>query len=340
MSSAAEGAGGVLAAQGAGSVPAPAAAGDRSVPQPAPVAWTRSAAPFGRRLLHVIRNEPLGAYRLLWAAEGQSPPVSAAPAPVPGQFAMIAAAERWGAGIEERPYLPRAFSIARISDDGECCFMVEDVGPGTKRLCELGSGDGLWVLGPLGRGFSPAPKGARTILVGGGVGIAPLAILQDAIALDGGLGKCVTLLGFRDASHARGATLLRDPVVATDDGSMGYHGLVTDLLQQELAAAAGVAAVVRACGPPAMLEAVRAICERTGVSAELALEAGMACGFGACHGCVVARRGGGYLRVCVDGPVVDAAELERVSAAGVHEDEGTLGFDACPPAGRAVGGPR
>ena len=71
--------------------------------------------------------------------------------------------------------------------------------------------------------------------------------------------------------------------------------------------------MVYACGPGAMLEAVRALCEQTGTPAQLALEAGMACGFGACFGCVVPRRGGGYLRVCVDGPVLDAALLEGVS---------------------------
>jgi NAD(P)H-flavin reductase len=98
--------------------------------------------------------------------------------------------------------------------------------------------------------------------------------------------------------------------VATDDGSVGHHGLLTDLLAVELQD--DPHAVVYACGPAPMLEAVRAMCARSGVPAQLALEAGMACGFGACFGCVVPRRGGGYLRVCLDGPVVDAAELERV----------------------------
>ncbi len=290
-------------------------------------AGEHTPAPFCRRLLQVTANEKVGAYRLLWALDRD------APAPLPGQFAMIAAAQGWGAGVDERPFLPRAFSIARRREDGQCAFLIEDVGPGTARLCALSPGEGLWVLGPLGRGFTPAPAGRRTILVGGGIGIAPLMILQDAIlgagaavgsgtaagvgvrfgadATPGESASCVALLGFRGREHAHGASLLHEPQVATDDGSVGHRGLVTDLLERHLGDESP--AVVRACGPPAMLESVRAICERRDIAAELALEAGMACGYGACYGCAVPRRGGGYLRVCVDGPVVDAAELERVS---------------------------
>jgi dihydroorotate dehydrogenase electron transfer subunit len=260
--------------------------------------------PFGRRLLPVVANEQVGAYRLLWVLDRDGPP------PRAGQFAMIAAAQGWGGGVDERPFLPRAFSIARRQDDGRCAFLIEDVGPGTARLCALQPGEELWVLGPLGCGFSRAPEGHKTILLGGGIGIAPLMILQDAIAVEGSLEGSVALLGFRGRAHAQGASLLREPVLATDDGSVGHHGLVTDLLEQQLSD--GSPTVVRACGPPAMLESVRAICEHDGVQAELALEAGMACGYGACYGCAVPRRGAGYLRVCVDGPVVDAADLERV----------------------------
>ncbi len=164
------------------------------------------------------------------------------------------------------------------------------------------------MLGPLGRGFQLERQDLeprRALLVGGGVGIAPLAILQDTLDRDS-----TVLLGFRDRARAAGAALLRDARVASDDGSVGHHGLVTELLAAELERDAH--AVVYACGPAAMLEGVRAMCEERAVPAQLALEAGMACGFGACFGCVVARRDGGYLRVCVDGPVVDAAELACV----------------------------
>jgi NAD(P)H-flavin reductase len=259
-----------------------------------------SHASLARRLLRVSANEALGAYRVLRVADAD------APEPQPGQFAMLAAAERWGGGCDERPYLPRAFSIARRSA-GEWHFLLDDVGPGTRRLGELQSGEWLWALGPLGRGFAPPTDGRRAILAGGGAGIAPLAILQDALGRDP-----TVLAGFRDGARARGATLLAGARVATDDGSAGHHGPLTDLLEAELRSDAH--AVVYACGPAAMLEAVRALCERDQVPAQLALEAPMACGFGACYGCAVARRGGGYLRVCVDGPVVDAAQLETVDA--------------------------
>jgi NAD(P)H-flavin reductase len=242
--------------------------------------------------------DELGAYRVLRVADPWDGD------PQPGQFAMLATVERWGGLEDGRPYLPRAFSVARRRG-GELHFLLEDVGPGSRRLCELCAGDRVWVLGPLGRGFNSPPAGRSPILVGGGAGIAPLAILQDSLECE-----AAVLLGFRDAARARGATLLRDPVVATDDGSAGYHGLVTDLLAAALRRDAD--AVVYGCGPAGMLEGVRAICAEHGIPAQLALEAAMACGFGACFGCVVPRRGGGYLRVCVDGPVIDAAELEHV----------------------------
>jgi dihydroorotate dehydrogenase electron transfer subunit len=273
----------------------------------------RSAnAPFGRRLLKVAGVDELGAYRVLRVTDLDGP------APRPGQFTMLAAVEHWGGGEDERPYLARAFSVARWLADrrsrrssigGEAHYLMEDVGPGTRRLCELVAGDEVWVLGPLGQGFTMPLDGRRALLVGGGVGIAPLAILQDALEAEAER-EVTVLLGFRDAARAEGAALLRGAQVATDDGSVGHHGLLTDLLMGELER--DDRAVVYACGPAPMLEAVRAICADTDVPAQLALEAGMACGFGACYGCAVPKRGGGYLRVCVDGPVIDAAELEHV----------------------------
>ena len=269
-----------------------------------------STAPLQRRQLTVTAVEQLGAYTVLRAADADGPEgEGGGRVPHPGQFAMLAAVERWGGGEDERPYLARAFSYARHRD-GEAHFLLEDVGPGTRRLCELRPGERMWALGPLGRGFRTGGRDLdrrRAILVGGGVGIAPLAILQDSLE-----DPATVLLGFRDRSRAEGAALLREARVATDDGSAGHHGLVTELLARELDH--DPRAVVYACGPAGMLEGVRALCERERVPAQLALEAGMACGYGACFGCVVPRRRGGYLRVCVDGPVIDAAELDAVEA--------------------------
>ena len=267
-----------------------------------------SVAPFTRRRLAVTGMDELGAYRVLRVADPD------APEPDPGQFAMLAAAERWGGGDEERPYLPRAFSIARRVG-AESHFLLEDVGPGSRRLCELQAGERVWLLGPLGRGFRQPTDGRRALLVGGGIGIAPLVILADTLVDAGphagpGTPPSAAILGFRDGERARVASLIEGARVATDDGSAGHHGPCTDLLEAELALDAHV--VVYACGPAPMLEAVRAMCAERSVPAQLALEAPMACGFGGCFGCTVARRGGGYLRVCVDGPVIDAEQLEHV----------------------------
>jgi dihydroorotate dehydrogenase electron transfer subunit len=275
----------------------------------------RTLAPLGRRLCPVVAYARYGAYDVITVLDADGPP------PQAGQFYMLSAGERWGGGRDERPFLPRAFSVLRRRDDGTLDFLLEDVGPGTRRLCELRAGDGLWLLGPLGVGFRPPDSGRRPLLVGGGVGIAPLAIWQDELGAAPASGlrppspaapsaSPRALLGFRDAAHAEGAALLAGARVATDDGSVGYHGLVTDLLRPELGCDAR--ATVYACGPPPMLEAVRTLCGREGVPAQLALESGMACGFGACFGCVVPTRGG-YVRLCVDGPVLDAGELEMVA---------------------------
>jgi NAD(P)H-flavin reductase len=263
---------------------------------------TRTLAPFGRRAALVTAREQHGAYTVIRCLD------RGGPAPDPGQFYMLSSAERWGGGEAERPFLPRAFSVLRAGV-GELQFLLEDVGPGTKRLSELRPGDDLAVVGPLGNGFAPPREHRAPVLVGGGVGIAPLAIWQDALP-----DNTRVLLGFRDGAHAAGAALLTAPEVATDDGTVGHHGLVTELLEDELDDR-GDEVEVYACGPPAMLEAVRALCVERDVPAQLALESGMACGFGACFGCVVPTVDG-YIRLCLDGPVLDAARLETALIAG------------------------
>jgi dihydroorotate dehydrogenase electron transfer subunit len=274
----------------------------------------RTLAPLGRRPTSVVERRQYGAYTVLTVADPQ------APRPDPGQFYMLTAAERWGGGTDERPFLPRAFSVMRAHEDQTLDFLLEDVGPGTNRLGELAAGDQLLLLGPLGKGFARPRDGRRPILVGGGVGIAPLAIWGDSLGA-----SALTLLGFRDAAHAEGAALIPGARIATDDGSRGYHGLVTALLGAELGC--DPRAEVYACGPPPMLEAVRALTAEAGVPAQLAMESGMACGFGACFGCVVATRRG-YVRLCVDGPVIDAGELDHVWRPDAASSSQNAGLDA------------
>src|SRR5918998_5988982 len=174
----------------------------------APRTEPRTLAPPERRTAVVTAVGRLGAYALITARDAGGPQD-----PRPGQFYMLAAADRWGGGADERPYLPRAFSHARARG-GRLSFLLEAVGPGTERLAELREGEGLHLVGPLGIGWRPTP---RAILVGGGIGAAPLLCLEDEL----GPGHPV-LLGFRSAAHAEVASLFaRDVELATDDGSAG-----------------------------------------------------------------------------------------------------------------------
>jgi NAD(P)H-flavin reductase len=263
----------------------------------------RTLAPPERRVARVAGVERLGAYHLIGAED------PGAAEPQPGQFYMLSSERGWGGQEGERPYLPRAFSYARArARQGGVAldFVLEAIGPGTGRLAGLAPGDGLCLVGPLGIGFDLGAGGGRPVLVGGGIGVAPLLCLEEEL-LRGGEEPRV-LLGFRSAAHAQAEALFAgEPAVVTDDGSVGRRAFVTELLREELDP--DPAARVFACGPPPMLEAVRALCAERETPAQLALESGMACGFGACFGCVVPTRDG-YLRLCIDGPVLDAERLE------------------------------
>jgi NAD(P)H-flavin reductase len=263
----------------------------------------RTLAPPERRVARVSGVERLGAYHMIGAEDGDGPE------PQPGQFYMLSSERGWGGHDGERPYLPRAFSHARARASGSGValdFLLEAIGPGTGRLAELAPGDGLALVGPLGIGFDRHAGGGRPLLVGGGIGVAPLLCLEEELAQGGEEPR--VLLGFRTAAHAQAAALfVGEPAVVTDDGSVGRQAFVTELLREELDA--DPAARVFACGPPPMLEAVRGLCAERETPAQVALESGMACGFGACFGCVVPTRDG-YLRLCVDGPVLDAERLD------------------------------
>ena len=276
----------------------------------------RVLAPLGRRLAEVTRNVTSGGYRIFSALDRDGP------APRAGQFYMLATAARWHAR-EERPFLGRAFSVAdAATEEGgtRLDFLVTEVGPGTERLAALEAGEGLWITGPLGRPFSAPrelnPETAGAILVGGGIGVAPLAIWRRVLA-DAGTPARV-LLGFRDRPHSGGLDLFdcSEVRLASEDGHAGHRGYVTDLLAVLLEGDDAATAVVYACGPPGMLEVVREMCVARRVACELAMEAPMACGFGACMGCAVPLAEGGYMRLCVDGPVVEAARIETALVPG------------------------
>ena len=279
----------------------------------------RVVAPFGRRAARVVGNRESGGYRIFSAVD------QSGPEPRAGQFYMLAAARGWGGGSGERPYLPRAFAVATAESraDGVLLeFLAEAVGPGTARLATLAEGEELLITGPLGRPFSPPRElnedAAGAVLVGGGIGIATLAIWRHELVAAGIPSR--TLLGFRDRAHSGGTELFdcSEIRLASEDGHAGHRGYVTDLLAVLLEGEdAARSAAVYACGPPAMLEAVREMCASRGVACELAMESPMACGFGACMGCAVPLAEGGFMRLCVDGPVVRGDRLETALVAGV-----------------------
>jgi dihydroorotate dehydrogenase electron transfer subunit len=270
------------------------------------------SAPLGRRLCEVTENRASGGYRVFSLRDEEGP------APEAGQFYMLAAERHW----QERggrPFLPRALSVADAVPS-RLDFLIEGIGPGTERLCALEVGEGVWVNGPLGNAFSEpgelAPGAAGAILVGGGIGVAPLALLRRRFAARGV--PTQILLGFRDRAHSGGLDDLFSNCqigLASDDGHLGERGYVTDLLAAMLEGDDAASAAVYACGPPPMLEAVRAMCAVCGVACELALESPMACGFGACFGCAVPLAEGGYMRLCVDGPVVAGDRIAEVTHA-------------------------
>jgi dihydroorotate dehydrogenase electron transfer subunit len=187
---------------------------------------------------------------------------------IPGQFFMLEAPGR---------LLPRPMSLCQ-APPGELAFLMEPIGPGTRALCALQPGDEIHVLGPLGNGYDLDV--GRPLLVAGGVGIAPMPYLSET------LGHPPALLGFRSELHAEAARLVPHAQTVVEPQ------LVTELIPED-------PGEVLACGPEPMLEAVR----RLVPSAQLAWEAPMACGYGACYGCVV-NVDGRYARLCIDGPVL------------------------------------
>jgi dihydroorotate dehydrogenase electron transfer subunit len=222
----------------------------------------------------------------------------------PGQFAMIKVTD----GID--PLLRRPFSIHRTmgKESGEFEILFKVVGSGTRILSQAHVGDRLDVLAPLGRGFRL--RGTRPLIVGGGIGVAPLLFLAEEFLGQGARPKLL-LGGRKDRDilcHNDFQCLAVPFAVATEDGSLGEPGLVTRLLERELEGGTP-GATVYACGPPPMLAAVSHLCRQRQVPCQVSLEAHMACGVGACLGCVAPGVRAPYLRVCKEGPVFDAEEI-------------------------------
>jgi len=225
----------------------------------------------------------------------------------PGQFLEI----RTGGG--PAPFWRRPFSICRATAT-QVEVLVKAVGPGSRWLAARRVGETLDLLGPLGRGYSLAGREPR-LLVGGGYGVAPLLFLAERLRARGCAvealvgGRCTEDLLLRNELRRAGARV----ACATEDGGTGMRGTAADLLSERLRGR-GRPVRIAACGPRGLLAAVARLARRYGLPAEVSLEETLACGLGVCNGCVV-RVKGEYRRVCVDGPVFPAEDVEW------HEEE-------------------
>jgi len=250
----------------------------------------------------LLRRESIGeSYHVLWFDMPEGAPAK------PGQFTMIRGQE-WG----DAPLLPRPMSY--LSGGTTPSMLVKVQGEGTIRMGRAEPGEPFMLLGPLGNGWRAHDPTKRQVLVAGGVGIAPLIFLARELVAQGQ--RPVLLYGgrtARDLPLADDAIELCDLEIATEDGSRGLPGRVTDLLTKWLSSNVEVFT----CGPDRMMAAVAQKCALAKIPCEVSLEAPMACGFGICLGCAIPTAGGGYLYACSEGPCLDAERIDWDRSAGL-----------------------
>jgi len=242
---------------------------------------------------------------------------------VPGQFIMIKVSNQLD------PLLRRPFGIHRIGKadtkgkdkkrDSQLEILYKVVGKGTKLMSEMKEGDEIDILGPAGSGFRTDHNIKTAILIAGGIGVAPLFSLADEIRSNGS--KIESILLFLGGKGSNDVLCLEDfeklgveVKVATEDGSLGYQGLVTDLLLDYLQSknySPNSYTYCFGCGPEGMLEKTSKITRKSKMPCQISLETRMACGIGACLGCAVKTKTGKdvYKKVCKDGPVFDSNEI-------------------------------
>jgi dihydroorotate dehydrogenase electron transfer subunit len=239
----------------------------------------------------------------------------------PGQFFML----RVENGSD--PLLPRAYSIYRMARrrrgrGARVEFLYKVVGRGTAQLAGLQAGAALDLLGPLGNEFTVPPGTTELLLVAGGIGVPPVIALAEALALRPSRRPAMAaFLGGRskpDILCAAGFRRVGASVsIATEDGSAGRKGVVTDLLERHLKTRSSAGRAIYSCGPPGMLRRVAEVATAHGVPCQLSMEAPMGCGIGICMGCAIPVRwreadGGEAVRYrlcCKDGPVFEAGEV-------------------------------
>jgi len=233
-------------------------------------------------------------------------PVGGAPSITPGQFVMIKA------GFTFDPLLRRPMSVADFAKDGtRIGLVIKIAGAGTRILSTLMSWDRINLLGPFGNGFKVPDSTKNVWIVCGGTGVAPFLGLIENTAPE--TVAYTVFLGARTAEQILFAPRLEKAgakvVTVTEDGSLGEKGLVTDVFKKAMQTESKPGAVLT-CGPTGMMKQVASISEEYGILCQVSLENQMACGFGACLGCVAkTRNGDDYLTVCRAGPVFDSTRL-------------------------------
>lgn len=249
-------------------------------------------------IVHAVEQLSDSFYRLTL----HSPLIAAAAQP--GQFVMATC------GVSFDPLLRRPFSIHRCIGSDLIQLLFRVAGRGTRLLSEVRPGQSLSLIGPLGHGFRLS-SATSVCLIGGGIGIAPLLFLADRLKnVVPAAPSCIVLLGSRSGLElkpliAEFSTQGCRVETATDDNSLGHHGLITDLLPPHLAEIHKV----YVCGPHPMMATVAGLCQEAHVSCEASLEAHMACGLGACLGCTIHGADHRYRHVCKHGPVFNAKEV-------------------------------
>ena len=226
---------------------------------------------------------------------------------VAGQFVQLQINQSYD------PLLRRPFCIYNIDENnGKFEILYQIVGKGTKMLCGVKPGDELSVLGPLGNGYQIESDAYKPLLIGGGMGWA--ALNQLASELKNSNREFYSFCGAKnhDFHLATGASeIVSADFSATDDGSFGHHGFITERVEKWLEVNNSDNLYIFACGPIPMLRAVQKLAGKFNLSGQMSLEARMACGFGVCLGCAIKKaRAEGYYKVCKDGPVFNLDEVD------------------------------
>ncbi len=256
---------------------------------------------FSKATILVNKSVGRGYYRLVLRA----PDISAVA--LPGQFVMLRVSENMD------PLLARPFGISSLPSRSSLELIYRVVGRGTSLLTQRRVGDSLHLLGPIGNGFPLPEKGVTPVLIAGGSGFPPLHFLSVKAGF-----RAHLFIGARNKDCLPPAGIVksfRDTAVkvhlATEDGSAGKQGMTTDLLNAFLTTMERKThLVLYACGPHAMLSAVSRIASIHSLPCFVSMEERMACGVGACMGCSVTMKIGGYKRVCKDGPVFASQDIE------------------------------